>query len=131
MGCKCIDTEDELRYSRAKCSGEVPSCKRCLRKEIRCGGYHTPATIRKRRQLLTARDNIRNLSASGNLHSMEQHGTSYQIPAPRNDDWNAHVNPGLQQNDITNHSTWPTNVRIYHPVDFATGYPVKALARPI
>ncbi len=129
MICKCID---ELRFSRAKCSGERPSCERCLRKEIRCGGYHTPTTIRKRRQLVAARDNIPNLSAGGNLHSLEQDGTNYQILAPRNNAWNAHVNPGLQQNDTTNHPTWTTNVRIYHPVNFAMQYPpVQAFARPI
>lgn len=82
--------------------------------------------------MAAARSSIRNLSAGATLQPLEQHGTDYQIPAPRNDDRNPHVNQGLPQNNTTNYSPFTTtDVQIYYPLESVMQYPVQDFAVPM
>lgn len=127
MKSKHADTKDKFRYSRVKCTGEVPSCERCLLKGKQCGGYHTSTSMKRQDRVSVARDNNRNLLAGVPLQSLEQYGTIYQILAPRNDAWTLPVNQGLQQNFTTNCSTLTKEVRNY-AMDFPVQYPVQSCA---
>ena len=72
--------------------------------------------------MAVARDNACENLATATLQSLEQDGTSYQVPAPWNDAWDLSVDQGLQQNTTANYSTWMNDARTY-PVDFPVQYP--------
>lgn len=124
---KYSDTKDEIRYGHVKCTGEVPSCERCLRRGKQCGGYHTAKNNMRQGQVAATRDNILNHSASATLQSLEQDSTKRQVPTPRNDAWDLPVDQNLQQNNTANCSTLTNDLRNY-PVDFPVQYHVQPRA---
>lgn len=119
-----VDTKNKLRSSHVKCSGEMPSCERCLRKGKQCGGYYTSGNTREQGQLAAARDNACNNSAAVTLQSLEQDGKDCQVPAPWNDAWDLSVDQGLQENTTANYSTWVNDARTCS-VDSPVQYPVQ------
>ena len=102
--CSYVDTNDESRHSRMKCSGEVPSCDRCLRKGEQCRGYPPRKSTKKRRRAAVARDRSPNIPTDAPLPVPEDHSTDHQVLAPQNNASNIHVGEDLQQNVTTNSS---------------------------
>ena len=102
--CNYVDTNDESRNSRMKCSGEVPSCDRCLRKGEQCRGYPPRKIMKKRRRAAVARGRSPNIPTDAPLPVPEDHSTDYQVLAPQNYASNTRVGEGLQQNVTTNNT---------------------------
>lgn len=104
FGSVYVDTKDESRFSRVKCSGEKPSCARCLNKGKQCEGYHpTKATKRKQSQVAAAEGSIRDPSSGATAQTQEDYGTHYHISAAHHDIWALSVDHGHPQN-VVNHS---------------------------
>ena len=110
-----------------KCSGEAPSCKRCLGKGKQCG-YHKSTTTKWQVQVAAARDSIQNLSAGADFQSLEQHGTHHRVLAPRNDAWNLPVDQGLRQSTTTNPPILTNGVQNY-PLDLPVWDPIQAFTK--
>ena len=87
-----------------KCSGEVPSCDRCLRKGEQCLGYSAPESMKKRRRAAAARGSSYNILTDQPLPIPEDHSTDYQVLAPQNDASRTRVGEDLQQNVTINNT---------------------------
>ena len=129
-----------FRQARVKCSGESPSCKRCLDKGKQCG-YHKSTTTRWQAQVAAARDSTQNLSAGAALQSLERDITDHQVLAPRNDAWNLPVlapwnnawnlpdDQGLRRSTTASSPTLTNGIHNY-PLDLPVQDPVQAFYNP-
>ena len=99
-----LDTKDESRLSRTKCSGEVPSCETCIGKGKQCEGYNITKTIKRQRQVAATQRSIRSFSNGATLQS-PGHSTHHQISAPPNHAMNLPVEQALHKNAVTNNTT--------------------------
>ena len=105
MDCNYIDTNAESRDSRVKCSGEVPSCNRCLHKGEQCRGYPTRKSPKKRGRAAAARASGQIIPSDAPLTVPEDRNTDDQVLVPQNDASNTRVGEGLQQSVVTNNIT--------------------------
>lgn len=129
-GSKVAIACENCRFTREKCTGEVPSCETCLRRGKQCEGYRNSRRLRWQGQVAAARDNIREFSAGAQLQSLTQPHRKYRALAPRTDAWNTTVDQGLQQTSNANCSTLTNEVQNL-PLDIAVQYPVQASTTPI
>ena len=67
-----VDTKDDIRHTYSKCTGEMPSYEKCLRKELQCGGYHSHKTLMRQGEAAAPRNTINNLPASEITRYVEQ-----------------------------------------------------------
>ena len=104
MDCSYVDTNDDSRQSRMKCSEEVPSCNTCLRKGEQCRGYPARKSMKKRRRAALARSRSPNIPTDASLRVSEDHSANYQVLAAQNDASNTRVGEALQQNVTTNNT---------------------------
>ena len=123
------DTKPNSRRARVKCSGEAPSCQRCLGKGKQCG-YHKSTTSRWQAQVAAARDSIQNPSAGASSQPLEWHGTHHRVLAPRNDAWNLPVDQVLRQS-TPNNSPISTNGVQDYPLDLSVQSPVQAFSNTL
>lgn len=111
-----------------KCSGERPSCERCRSKDMQCGGFQHPKTLRKPGRVAIARDSVPEISDGTTSQYSVQHAPQHQVPAPQHGAWIPHVDQDLQQDDITKSATLENDNQDHMDFDYQHNFLFRTLA---